>query len=292
MVGALPAPNPSRTEPVETGNTGATLAACDHGARSRGDAIIIDFERSALTAGTGMTRREALAAAAGGLVLASCGESFGSLEPDAPEPPAFVKDPSNFIVHGSNLEARLEDMDGLLTPVDRFFVRNHSPTPIIDADAYRLSVGGLGAERNVELSLADLRALPSHTVVAYLECAGNWRRFFESVLGQAAAGSQWGTGAIGCAEWSGPRLRDVLALAGLRAGAVDVNLHGLDDSAWQRPMPLAKAMDDDTLLAAPGGLRPRLRSPHRRGSREERPGPSPRRRRRIDPAASGRMTAR
>lgn len=89
-----------------------------------------------------MTRREALAAAAGGLVLASCGESFGSLDPDAPEPPAFVKDPSNFIVHGSNLEARLEDMDGLLTPVDRFFVRNHGPTPIIDAAAYRLSVRG------------------------------------------------------------------------------------------------------------------------------------------------------
>ncbi len=204
---------------------------------------------SARTPGTGMTRREALAAAAGGLVLASCGESFGSLEPDAPEPPAFVKDPSNFIVHGSNLEARLEDMDGLLTPVDRFFVRNHSPTPIIDTDAYRLSMGGPGAEREVELTLADLRALPSHSVIAYLECAGNWRRFFDSVLGQAAAGSQWGTGAIGCAEWSGPRLRDVLALAGLRPGAVDVNLHGLDDSAWQRPMPLAKAMDDDTLLA-------------------------------------------
>ena len=90
---------------------------------------MIDSKRSARTAGTAMTRREALAAAAGGIVLASCGESFGSLEPDAPEPPAFVKDPSNFIVHGSNLEARLEDMDGLLTPVDRFFVRNHSPTP-------------------------------------------------------------------------------------------------------------------------------------------------------------------
>lgn len=222
-----------------------------------------------------MTRREALAAAAGGLVLAACGESFGSLEPDAPEPPAFVKDPSNFIVHGSNLEARLEDMDGLLTPVDRFFVRNHSPTPIVDADAYRLSVGGPGAEREVELTLADLRALPSHTVVAYLECAGNWHRFFESVLGQAAAGSQWGTGAIGCAEWSGPRLRDVLALVGLRPGAVDVNLHGLDDSAWQRPMPLAKAMDDDTLLALSMNGAPSIRITASRCARCSRAGSAP-----------------
>ncbi len=206
-------------------------------------------ERSVQASGANMTRRDALVAAAGGFVLAACGESFGIVEPNAPESPAFVKDPSNFIVHGSNLEARLEDMNGPLTPVDRFFVRNHSPTPSIDADAFRLSVGGPGAEREVELTLADLRALPSHSVIAYLECAGNWRRFFESVLGRAASGSQWGTGAIGCAEWSGPRLRDVLALAGLRPDAVNVNLRGLDDSAWQRPMPLAKAMDDDTLLA-------------------------------------------
>ena len=55
------------------------------------------------------------------------------------------------------------------------------------------------------------------------------------MTGRTASGSQWGTGAIGCAEWSGPRLADVLALAGIRADAVDVNVIGLDEAKWARP---------------------------------------------------------
>ena len=204
-----------------------------------------------------ITRRDALAATVGGLLAASCAGDPPSPEPSGPDgadspvrPATWVKDPSGFVQHGTNLESSLADLGGgLITPVERFFVRNHSPTPIIDAGDFRLTVGGPGAEREVQLSLDDLQALPSHTVVAYLECAGNWRRFFQTVLGQTASGSQWGTGAVGCAEWSGPRLGDVLALAGVRPDALDVNLVGLDDSEWQRPMPLAKAMDDATLLA-------------------------------------------
>lgn len=85
--------------------------------------------------------------------------------------------------------------------------------------------------------------------MAYVECAGNWRGFFASVLGEPADGSQRGTGAIGCAEWSGPTLFSVLELAGVRSGAVDVNLVGLDDGSFSRPMPIEKAMDQATMLA-------------------------------------------
>ncbi len=84
--------------------------------------------------------------------------------------------------------------------------------------------------------------------MAYVECAGNWRGFFASVLGKPADGSQRGTGAIGCAEWSGPTLFSVLELAGVRSGAVDVNLVGLDDGSFSRPMPIEKAMDQATML--------------------------------------------
>ena len=202
-----------------------------------------------------LNRRDALALVAGGLAAASCtgdsdapdGGADGGLA--AAPPASWVKDPAGFVQHGTNLESALDGLDGFITPVERFFVRNHSPTPRIDPDAFRLTVGGAGAERAVELALDDLHALPSHTVVAYLECAGNWRRFFQTVLGRTASGSQWGTGAVGCAEWSGPRLADVLDLAGIRPEAVEVNLIGLDASEWERPMPLAKAMDDATLLA-------------------------------------------
>ena len=162
---------------------------------------------------------------------------------------AWVKDSSPFVQHGTNLETRLADLDGLLTPNDLFFVRNHAPTPVIDPAAYRLAVGGPGAETRIELSLDELRALPSHTLISYLECAGNWRGFFQRITGRTASGSQWGTGAVGCAEWSGPRLADVLALAGVGDDAVEVNVIGLDEAEWARPMPLAKALDPDTILA-------------------------------------------
>lgn len=161
----------------------------------------------------------------------------------------WVKDPSRFIRHGTNLETRLEDLRGLLTPNELFFVRNHAPTPLVDAGSYALEVGGPGAERTVRLGLDDLRALPGHTLIACIECAGNWRGFFQQVTGRTASGSQWGAGAVGCAEWSGPRLADVLALAGVRRRAVDVNVTGLDEAGWARPMPLAKALDPDTILA-------------------------------------------
>ena len=208
-----------------------------------------------------LSRREALAAIAATVGAAACGAGGGDgpLEERGRDADAdtgagadthlWFKDPSPFIRHGTNLETRLEDLHGLITPNELFFVRNHAPTPLIDAASYELAVGGSGAEREVRLGLDDLRALPGHTLIAYIECAGNWRGFFRSVTGRTASGSQWGTGAVGCAEWTGPRLSDVLSLAGVRVGAVDVNVIGLDEARWARPMPLATALDPDTILA-------------------------------------------
>ncbi len=212
-----------------------------------------------------VNRREALALMAAGAGAAACapegasgpGSGSGAEAGAAPGSdtgtggaiPVWVKDPAPFVRHGTNLETRLEDLDGLITPNDLFFVRNHAPTPMIDPATYVLTVGGPGAESEVRLSLDDLRALPSQTLIAYIECAGNWRGFFQAVTGRTASGSQWGTGAIGCAVWTGPSLADVLALAGVRDDALEVNVIGLDDGAWERPMPLAKALDPATILA-------------------------------------------
>lgn len=43
-------------------------------------------------------------------------------------------------------------------------------------------------------------------------------------------------------------MRSVLEAAGLMEGAAYVNLHGLDDGGFNRPMPLSKALDENTLL--------------------------------------------
>ncbi len=163
--------------------------------------------------------------------------------------PRWVKDPSPFVQRVTNLETRLELIDGFLTPNELFFVRNHSPTLRIDPASYSLRVEGDGAETELSLDLSTLEALPRRTITAYLECAGNWRGLYPELTGTRASGGQWSTGAVGCAEWSGPSLATVLELAGVRPEAVDVNLVGLDSSGFERAMPLAKALDPDTLIA-------------------------------------------
>lgn len=160
-----------------------------------------------------------------------------------------MKNPGPFIEHPTNLETRLELLDDVITPNELFFVRNHAPTPRIDPASYRLRVEGDAVDAAVELTLDDLTALPSKTIVAYVECAGNWRSFWASVVGRPASGGQWATGGVSCAEWSGPTLASVLERAGVSDSAVDVDLIGLDDGEFRRAMPLQRALEPTTLLA-------------------------------------------
>ncbi len=182
---------------------------------------------------------------------AAAGESGGP----STEPSPFFKDPAPFIRHpGGVLESRLELQRGLITPNRRFFVRNNSDRATdIDASTWHLSVEGDAVERPLELSYGELRELPSRRLVCYLECAGNHRSMFETLNGQPTKGTQWGTGAIGNAEWTGVALRDVLTAAGIKPGAVSVLLIGLDAEApeggFRRVLPASKAMHPDTLLA-------------------------------------------
>jgi hypothetical protein len=66
--------------------------------------------------------------------------------------------PELFTVFGSNAEMRWSAMreQGYLVPIDRFFVRNHTSTPIIDADTWGLSVTGAGLHGGpAEFTLAE-----------------------------------------------------------------------------------------------------------------------------------------
>ena len=177
------------------------------------------------------------------------GEGIGQASASSGADRPWIKDPTPFILQPTNLETPLSSLDGLLTPNELFFVRNHARTPIVDVSSYRLRIGGDAVGEPLELSLAELREMPSRSIVAYLECAGNWRSFFGSVLGATARGGPWGTGAVGCATWTGVPLRDVLARVATGSDAVDVLLTGDDDVEFNRPMPIDKALDPDTILA-------------------------------------------
>jgi sulfite oxidase len=147
------------------------------------------------------------------------------------------------------LEMPLSGFAHWITPVELFFVRSHHGTPTIDAAAYRLHVGGL-ASRPLTLTLDEIRRMPSREIVAVCECAGNGRTFYEPVM----PGLQWRHGGVGNGRWRGVRLRDVLQRAGVRAEAKFVHMDGADvplgkQPNFERSIPLAKAMEENTLLA-------------------------------------------
>ena len=201
-----------------------------------------------------LSRRRLLQLAAAGLpVAAGLGRLASPPRAIAAGPIVKPLPPEWFIPIGTNAEMRWDaaaDL-GYLIPNERFFVRNHTATPIIDPATWRLNVFGSGLRHpeGITLSLRDLRRLPSHTTTAFIECAGNGRSFFASQQGTPAPGSQWKLGAIGVARWRGVRLRDVLERAGITRHAVDVMPEGLDaEVAGQghvrRPLPVRKALDD------------------------------------------------
>lgn len=137
-----------------------------------------------------------------------------------------------------------------ITPVERFYLRNHFDLPTVDVAKWRLNVRGL-VEKPLALSLADLERMPHVTVEAVLQCAGNGRALFTPHV----PGVQWRYGAMGNAEWTGVRFKDVLALAGPNKDAAFVQLQGAERPTMSttpqfiRAIPLPKALHPDTLLA-------------------------------------------
>ncbi len=142
-----------------------------------------------------------------------------------------------------------------VTPVSRFFTRNHAPIPDVDPATWRLRVQGLVREP-LALSLEDLgRRFLRHRVPATLVCAGLRRE--ELARHRPIPGELvWGLEPAGTAVWGGVALRDVLLAAGVLDAAAHVGLTGLDAvERHQRrfgfggSIPIAKAMAPEVLLA-------------------------------------------
>ncbi|OFW15915.1 MAG: hypothetical protein A3F70_14990 [Acidobacteria bacterium RIFCSPLOWO2_12_FULL_67_14] len=148
-----------------------------------------------------------------------------------------------------DLETPVHLLTSWITPNDLFYVRSHFYTPSIEPGAWTLRIDG-DVDHPIELTLGDIRRLPSTTRVVTLECAGNGRALFDPPV----AGVQWERGAVGTAAWTGVRLADVLRRAGVRASARYLWLDGADRGMGRAPdfvrsLPIDKAMQTDTVLA-------------------------------------------
>jgi DMSO/TMAO reductase YedYZ molybdopterin-dependent catalytic subunit len=141
-------------------------------------------------------------------------------------------------------------LDSFITPVEHFYVRSHLPVPPApDAASWRLAVEG-EVTTPLILTMDELRRMPSTTVTMTLECAGNGRAFFDPPV----AGIQWTKGAVGTARWTGVRMADLLKRAGVRDTGRYVLMNGADRPLGTMPdfirqVPIAKALDPDTLVA-------------------------------------------
>ena len=187
----------------------------------------------------------------GTLVRAWPGLAFASPFPVEARPQQVVSK-ARLIVRSprpEDLETPVHLLTTWITPNDLFYVRSHFYTPSIDPAAWRLRIEG-EVDRPLDLSLDDVRSLPSTTQIVTMECAGNGRAFFQPRV----AGVQWERGAVGTAAWAGVRLADVLSRAGIRPSARYVWLDGADRGVGRAPdfirsVPVDKALHRDTLLA-------------------------------------------
>ncbi|XP_052860479.1 sulfite oxidase, mitochondrial [Anopheles cruzii] len=146
-------------------------------------------------------------------------------------------------------------VDSFLTPNEFFYVRNHLPVPEVDLQTYELELENEKTKDSKTIRFDDIRKYPKHTVTATIMCGGNRRSEMMEV--KPIKGLSWGPSAVGNAQWSGARLRDILRDAGVREDDEDghVQFEGLDtdptSTAYGASIPLAKAMDPrgDVILA-------------------------------------------
>lgn len=169
------------------------------------------------------------------------------------------KDPGLLVLNDRpvNAETPAHLLDDDLTPGQLFFVRNNGLPPAletIDPETWTLEIGGEAARSRKSYSLPELkRRFSQHTYALTIECGGNGRSEFNP----PARGNQWTVGAVGCAAFTGVRLRDVLEDAGIGPDARYIGYYGRDahlsgdpsKEAISRGVPMRKALEEESLIA-------------------------------------------
>ena len=195
-----------------------------------------DWSRRTLLLRGGGLALASLAAGAVGRVLLE-----GQRSPVAGVPTPIAEVPA-VVPPGADLE--LDQLTPIVVANDDFYrIDTALAVPNIDRDTWSLRIHGL-VDREVTLSYADLAGLEIVDQYVTIACVSNLV----------------GGDLIGNALWTGVRLRDVLELAGVQAGATQ--LVGRSGDGWTAGMPTAWIMDPERepmiALAMNGEPLPRL----------------------------------
>jgi DMSO/TMAO reductase YedYZ molybdopterin-dependent catalytic subunit len=193
---------------------------------------------------------------------------FADLMPAGLIPAALAQSTEPFVIKGKeqltvlndrpvNAETPAHLLDDDVTPAKYLFVRNNGTPPAtdnIDPDAWKLEIAGESVQRPVTLTIGDLkRRFKHYSYQLQLECGGNGRSEFVP----PAHGNQWTVGAVGCPEWTGVRVRDVLDFVGVGDDAVYLAYYGADThlsgdptkAPISRGVPMHKALENESLIA-------------------------------------------
>ena len=125
----------------------------------------------------------------------------------------------------AGVDLKQTDLTPIVMPNDRFYrIDTALVTPSVDLASWKLRVHGM-VDHEVTLSYADLAQLPLIEQYVTISCVSN----------------EVGGNLVGNAKWTGVKLRDVLGMAGVQAGATQ--LVGRSVDGWTAGMPTAWVMD-------------------------------------------------
>ena len=137
-------------------------------------------------------------------------------------PPAETAPP---LAAGTDLSPSIPGLTPIVMPNDRFYrIDTSLLTPVVDTAGWALRVHGM-VDRETVLTWEELIGQPMFEQYVTISCVSN----------------EVGGRLVGNAKWTGVRLRDVLEMAGVQAGATQ--LVGRSVDGWTAGMPTAWVMD-------------------------------------------------
>lgn len=188
--------------------------------------VVLSLARRPRSAGSGRSydpdRREALGRGARALLVMAAGASLARMALGE-----IVRAQAQL----QGLLARIRGLSPVITPVkDHYVVSKNFVDPKVDGTRWKLKLHGL-VEHPLELGLSDLRALPAVERSTTLICISN----------------EVGGHLVGNSLWTGVPMRDLLEMAGVKAGASHIALRAADN--YIDAFPLAVGQRDGTMVA-------------------------------------------
>jgi DMSO/TMAO reductase YedYZ molybdopterin-dependent catalytic subunit len=140
-------------------------------------------------------------------------------------PPVALPSPTTVAALPAGAEIGQAGITPLVVPNDQFYrIDTALIAPSVDASSWQLKIHGM-VDHEVTLRYQDLAQMP----------------LFEQYVTIACVSNEVGGKLVGNTKWTGVKLRDVLAMAGVQSGATQ--LVGRSVDGWTAGMPTAWVMD-------------------------------------------------